>query len=162
MTVAGEINNFSAISFSDKPRANKSAISRSLALNDAFTLFPIITNRSNFVAKINKKAERLFIQAEGEQTMCKEELFNQVLEVVSNVTGIAPNEIIKSRKEECSDARYILVKFLSKRIPSVNIGELLGRTRQGIGSILNRDKTETWIIKTNWKETVKQLESKEI
>lgn len=92
--------------------------------------------------------------------MCKEELFNQVLEVVSNVTGIAPNEIIKSRKEECSDARYILVKFLSKRIPSVNIGELLGRTRQGIGSILNRDKTETWIIKTNWQETVKQLESK--
>ena len=92
--------------------------------------------------------------------MCKEELFNQVLEVVSNVTGIDPNEIIKGRKEECSDARYILVKFLSKRIPSVYIGELLGRTRQGVGSILNRDKAENWIISRNWKETVKQLESK--
>ena len=92
--------------------------------------------------------------------MCKEELFNQVLEVVSNVTGIDPKEIVKSRKEECSDARYILVKFLSKRIPSVNIGELLGRTRQGVGSILNRDKAENWIILRNWQETVKQLESK--
>ena len=92
--------------------------------------------------------------------MCKEELFNQVLEVVSNVTGIDPKEIIKSRKEECSDARYILVKFLSKRIPSVNIGELIGRTRQGVGSILNRDKAENWIISRNWQETVKQLESK--
>ncbi len=92
--------------------------------------------------------------------MCKEELFNQVLEVVSNVTGIDPKEIVKSRKEECSDARYILVKFLSKRIPSVNIGELLGRTRQGIGSILNRDKAENWIMSRNWQETVKQLESK--
>ena len=92
--------------------------------------------------------------------MCKEELFNQVLEVVSNVTGIAPKEIVKSRKEECSDARYILVKFLSKRIPSVNIGELLGRTRQGVGSILNRDKAENWIISRNWQETIKQLESK--
>lgn len=92
--------------------------------------------------------------------MCKEELFNQVLEVVSNVTGIDPKEIVKSRKEECSDARYILVKFLSKRIPSVNIGELLGRTRQGVGSILNRDKAENWIISRNWQETIKQLESK--
>lgn len=92
--------------------------------------------------------------------MCKEELFNQVLEVVSNVTGIDPKEIVKSRKEECSDARYILVKFLSKRIPSVNIGELIGRTRQGVGSILNRDKAENWIISRNWQETVKQLESK--
>lgn len=92
--------------------------------------------------------------------MCKEELFNEVLEVVSNVTGIDPKEIVNSRKEECSDARYILVKFLSKRIPSVNIGELLGRTRQGVGSILNRDKAENWIISRNWQETVKQLESK--
>lgn len=92
--------------------------------------------------------------------MCKEELFNQVLEVVSNVTGIDTKEIVKSRKEECSDARYILVKFLSKRIPSVNIGELIGRTRQGVGSILNRDKAENWIISRNWQETVKQLESK--
>lgn len=92
--------------------------------------------------------------------MCKEELFNQVLEVVSNVTGIDPKDIVKSRKEECSDARYILVKFLSKRIPSVNIGELIGRTRQGVGSILNRDKAENWIISRNWQETVKQLESK--
>ena len=92
--------------------------------------------------------------------MCKEDLVNQVLEVVSNVTGIDPKEIVKSRKEECSDARYILVKFLSKRIPSVNIGELIGRTRQGVGSILNRDKAENWIISRNWQETVKQLERK--
>ena len=93
--------------------------------------------------------------------MCKGEFFKQVLDVVSEVTGITPDEIIHSRKEECTDARYILVKYLySKKMTPITIGEQLGRTRQGIGSILRRSKYENWITERNWKETVKQLESK--
>lgn len=48
-----------------------SAISLSLALNDALTLFPIITNRSNFVAKINKKVERLFVKQKESKSCAK-------------------------------------------------------------------------------------------
>lgn len=92
--------------------------------------------------------------------MCKADLFNQVLGVVSEVTGITPEDIIKSRKEECTDARYILVKYLSKRMSPISIGELMGRTRQGVGTILRRDKYQSWMTERNWKETVKQLESK--
>ena len=92
--------------------------------------------------------------------MCKVDLFNQVLGVVSEVTGITPEDIIKSRKEECTDARYILVKYLSKRMSPISIGELMGRTRQGVGTILRREKYQSWIAERNWKETVKQLESK--
>lgn len=91
--------------------------------------------------------------------MCKEELFNQTLDVVSKVTGLSQNDILRSRTEECSDARYILVKFLWKRLPCVNIGELIGRTRQGVRSIMNRPKSDTWMVSRNWKEVVKQLES---
>lgn len=92
--------------------------------------------------------------------MCKVDLFNQVLGVVSEVTGITPEDIIKSRKEECTDARYILVKYLSKRMSPISIGELIGRTRQGVGTILRMEKYQSWISERNWKETVKQLESK--
>lgn len=92
--------------------------------------------------------------------MCKGELFRQVLDVVSNVTGIAPDDIIKSRKEECTDARYILVTCLSKRMSPINISELTGRTRQGIGTILRRSKYQNWMTERNLKETVKELEMK--
>ena len=93
--------------------------------------------------------------------MCKGEFFKQVLDVVSEVTGIAPDDIIKSRKEECTDARYILVKYLySKKMTPITIGEQLGRTRQGVGSILRRGKFQNWLTERNWEETVKQLASK--
>ena len=91
--------------------------------------------------------------------MCKEELFNQTLDVVSKVTGLSQKDILRSRTEECSDARYILVNFLWQRLPCVNIGELIGRTRQGVRSIMNRPKSDTWMVSRNWKEVVKQLES---
>lgn len=91
--------------------------------------------------------------------MCKEELFNKTLDIVSSVTGISENDILKSRTEECSDARYILVKFLWSRLPCVVIGNLIGRTRQGVRSIMNREKADTWLVNRNWKEVVKQLES---
>ena len=94
--------------------------------------------------------------------MCTNEIFEEVLSVVCDVTGIERADVLANKDEVSTDARCILVRYLSRLMPCVTIAKLLGRTRQGIGSILNRDKTETWIIKTNWKETVKQLESKGI
>ena len=39
----------------------------------------------------------------------KTELFNEILSKVSEVTELQPEEILKSNKEECVDARYIAI-----------------------------------------------------
>lgn len=92
--------------------------------------------------------------------MKAEEIFEEVLSVVSDITGIERADIRANRNEASTDARYILVRYLSKLMSCVTIGELLGRTRQGIHSILSRGKGDTWMVETNWKEVVKRLESK--
>lgn len=92
--------------------------------------------------------------------MKKEEIFEEVLSVVSDITGVERADIRANKNEVSTDARYILVRYLSKIMPCATIGELLGRTRQGIHSILSREKGDTWLMQTNWKEVVKRLESK--
>lgn len=89
-----------------------------------------------------------------------EEIFEDVESVVSDVTGIGRADIRANKNEASTDARYILVRYLSKLMPVVTIGKLLGRTRQGIHSIMSRSKGDTWLMETNWKEVVKRLESK--
>lgn len=92
--------------------------------------------------------------------MKQEEIFEDVLSVVSDITGVSCADIRVNRDEASTDARYILVRYLSKLMPCVSIGKMLGRTRQGIHSILLRAKGDAWLIETNWKEVVKRLESK--
>ena len=92
--------------------------------------------------------------------MCSKEIFEEVMSVVSDVTGIERADIMANKNEESTDARYILVLYLSKLMPCVTISELLGRTRQGVYSILSRTKGDTWLVSTNWKAVVKRLESK--
>lgn len=92
--------------------------------------------------------------------MSNEEIFEDVLSVVSDVTGVGRADIRANKNEVSTDARFILVCYLSRIMPCVSIGALLGRTRQGIHSILSRDKGDTWLMKTNWKEVVKRMESK--
>ena len=92
--------------------------------------------------------------------MSNEEIFEDVLHSVSDVTGLSSKEILYNRNEECTDARYLLVKYLWRLMSCVCIGKMIGRTRQGVRSIMERTKGDTWLMKTNWKEVVKRLESK--
>lgn len=92
--------------------------------------------------------------------MCKDEIFNEVLQTVCDVTGLSKDEVIKSRTEEATDARFLLVKYLWRIMPCVSIGKLIGRTRQGVRSIMQRMKGDTWLMERNWKEIVKRMESK--
>lgn len=92
--------------------------------------------------------------------MCKELVFREVLSVVQEVTGLSERDILMSRTEECTDARYLLVKYLWRLMPCACIGKLIGRTRQGIRSIMQREKGDTWMLVRNWKEIVKKMESK--
>ena len=92
--------------------------------------------------------------------MSNEEIFEDVLHSVSDVTGLSSKEILYNRNEECTDARYLLVKYLWRLMPCVCIGKMIGRTRQGVRSIMARTKGDTWLMERNWKEIVKRLESK--
>lgn len=92
--------------------------------------------------------------------MSNEEIFEDVLHSVSDVTGLSSKEILYNRNEECTDARYLLVKYLWRIMPCVCIGKMIGRTRQGVRSIMERTKGDTWLMERNWKEIVKRLESK--
>lgn len=92
--------------------------------------------------------------------MCTGEIFEEVLSVVCDVTGIGRADVLENRNEVSTDARCILVRYLSRMMPCVSIGKLIGRTRQGVRSILTRGKGDTWLMERNWKEVVKRLESK--
>ena len=92
--------------------------------------------------------------------MSNEEIFEDVLHSVSDVTGLSCKEILYNRNEECTDARYLLVKYLWRLMSCVCIGKMIGRTRQGVRSIMERTKGDTWLMERNWKEIVKRLESK--
>ena len=92
--------------------------------------------------------------------MCKDIIFRDVMGVVATVTGLSERDILQSRTEEATDARYLLVRYLWRMMPCVSIGQLIGRTRQGVRSIMQRQKGDTWLLARNWEEIVKQLESK--
>ena len=92
--------------------------------------------------------------------MSNEEIFEDVLHSVSDITGLSSKEILYNRNEECTDARYLLVKYLWRLMSCVCIGKMIGRTRQGVRSIMERTKGDTWLLTRNWKEIVKRLESK--
>lgn len=92
--------------------------------------------------------------------MCKDEIFKEVLQTVSDVTGLSEKDILYSRNEESTDARFLLVKYLWRLMPCVSIGQLISRTRQGVNAILQREKGDSWLMERNWKEIVKRLESK--
>ena len=88
------------------------------------------------------------------------EIFKEVLQVVCDVTGLSERDVLNCKTEECTDARFLLVKYLWRVMPCVCIGKLIGRTRQGVYAILQREKGDSWLMERNWKEIVKRLESK--
>ena len=92
--------------------------------------------------------------------MCKSEIFKEVLSVVCEITGLSEEDVLRSKTEESTDARFLLVKYLWRLMPCVSIGQLINRTRQGVNAILQREKGDSWLMERNWKEIVKRLESK--
>ena len=96
----------------------------------------------------------------GNLFMCKAEILKEVLQTVCDVTGLSEHDVLYCKTEECTDARFLLVKYLWRLMPCVSIGKLIGRTRQGVNAILQREKGDSWLMERNWKEIVKRLESK--
>lgn len=71
------------------------------------------------------------------------EMYDRIMSVVEEVTGISKDKILTSNCEECVDARHILVYILGNRSFSDNkIAELTGLTRPGVCIIRNNFLTE--------------------
>lgn len=85
--------------------------------------------------------------------MGKESLYREMLDVVCAVTGVNENDLLSSNREECADARFLLVLALSMRLTDLEICGLLRRTRQGISFIRsNVSKLRKWSVNAYWKE----------
>lgn len=81
------------------------------------------------------------------------ELYQKAVGVVIMVTGINENDILHSNREECADARYLLVRLLSEKLSDKETGSLIGRTRQGVSFIRSNDtKMRKWSVMSAWKE----------
>ena len=64
--------------------------------------------------------------------------YELVLGIVSAHSGFITEEILKGRSELCTDARSLLVYFLSLRLTNVEIIRLTGLSKQAVSQLLNR------------------------
>lgn len=67
-----------------------------------------------------------------------EDLYKEVIRVVCNETEVSEENMLHSRKEQCVDARAILIHILIKKGLSENeISRLTGLTQQCINKLKN-------------------------
>ena len=88
----------------------------------------------------------------------KTELFNEILSKVSEVTELHPEEILKSNKEECTDARYILIQLLFKMgFTDTEVSERMGCSRQSINYAKNHfeERLIKWGVRVNYRDIEK-------
>ena len=88
----------------------------------------------------------------------KTELFNEILSKVSEVTELYPEEILKSNKEECTDARYILIQLLFKMgFTDTEVSERMGCSRQSINYAKNHfeERLIKWGVRVNYRDIEK-------
>lgn len=78
------------------------------------------------------------------------ELYQAMTAAVCRHTGVSEVDMIESNKEECVDARYILIHFLSQYLTDEDISRVTGLTRQAVNYIRNHfeQKINKWSIKS--------------
>ena len=87
-----------------------------------------------------------------------EKIFNQVVKIVSEETGINDNDLIHSKKEECVDARSILINLLSELgFTDTLISRYTCLTRQGVKNTFNDRKRNSFILSTNYQQIRNEL-----
>lgn len=69
--------------------------------------------------------------------MYKVEIFNEVLENVCNAMELDADSVMNSNKEECVDARYLVIAVLSERLSDRQIAEVSGWSYQLVNKARN-------------------------
>lgn len=82
--------------------------------------------------------------------MKTKDLYQTINCIVCRHTGIELPALISSNKEECVDARYILVHFLAQFLTDDEISRQMSLKRQSINHIRNNFecKLQKWSVKT--------------
>ena len=87
--------------------------------------------------------------------MNKVELFNEVLDNVCKGTELDTDSLKSSNREECVDARYLVIAILSEKLSDKQISEVSGWSVQLVNkaknSFHNRCKCR-WGLKEMYKE----------
>lgn len=93
--------------------------------------------------------------------MTKENLFQQVSAKVTEITGLSSAQLLSSTTEECTDARYLLVRSLSMlNLTDIDIAHLIGRTRQAVSHLrISYKRSRKWLLANQWQILVKWLEN---
>lgn len=65
----------------------------------------------------------------------KKEYFSEILGKVCEMTELSVAEVCKSNREECVDARYLLIAVLSERLSDRQIAELGGWSVQLVSKV---------------------------
>lgn len=90
-----------------------------------------------------------------------EKIFDKVVNIVSDRTGVNRNDLINSRKEECVDARSILINLLSELgFTDSLISKYTCLTRQGVNKLkntFNDRKKHSFILSTNYQQIRNEL-----
>jgi arginine/ornithine N-succinyltransferase beta subunit len=90
--------------------------------------------------------------------MNKVELFNEVLDNVCKGTELDTDSVKSSNREECVDARYLVIAILSEKLSDKQIAEVSGWSVQLVNkaknSFHNRCKCR-WGLKELYKELSK-------
>ena len=93
----------------------------------------------------------------------KKDLFNEVLENVCRSLELAKESVMHSNKEECVDARYVVIAVLSERLSDRQIAEVSGWSVQLVNkarnAFVNRCKFR-WGLKGIYKELCIFVEKK--
>jgi isopentenyldiphosphate isomerase len=93
----------------------------------------------------------------------KTELFNEILNKVAEVTELDKESILHSNKEECTDARYVVVAVLTERLSDRQIAEVSGWSIQLVNKAKNSFASRSkfrWGLKEIYKELLSYIESK--
>lgn len=69
--------------------------------------------------------------------MDKVELFNDVLDNVCNVADLDADSVKHCNKEECVDARYVVIAVLSEKLSDKQIAEVSGWSVQLVNKARN-------------------------
>lgn len=84
------------------------------------------------------------------------------LSEVESATGLNGSDILNNNREECTDARYILIYFLGLRLTDTEISKVSGMSRQRVNYLRNHFDVgfSKWSVKSKVQIVRKRLENK--
>lgn len=92
--------------------------------------------------------------------MVERDFFNKVITSVSNASGLDGGVILHCNKEECVDARYVLVAVLSDKLSDGQIARASGLSVQLVNKAKNafRERCKyRWGLKQMYEEVIYDL-----